>query len=74
MRSGHWAVDCVLVKAGQAGRARGRQMENGSRLRSLEVMTTSIFKAYHTSLVIKVASSCDRLGSIDSVLYALNVG
>ena len=69
MKSGHWGVDGVLVKVGQAGRARGRQMES----RKGRVMTTSVFKTYHTSLVIKVVSSCDRLGSIDSVLSTLNV-
>ena len=76
MRTGVWSVDSVLVMAGEGWRARGREEESGKRLscmRTLEKMTTFIFKDDHTSLILKVVSSSDRLRSIDSVLSTLNV-
>ena len=75
MRTGVWSVDSILVMAGEAWRARGRAEESGKRLScmsTLEKMTTFIFKD-DQDLILKVVSSCDRLGSVDSILSALNV-
>ena len=76
MRTGLWSVDSILVIAGEVWRARGREEESGKRLScmsTLEKMTTFIFKDDHTSLILKVVSSSDWLGSIDSILSTFNV-
>ena len=70
MRTDHWGVvNSVWIKARQAGRAGGREMDR--QRRGLNTRTPLAFlNDHHTScvLVIKVVTSCDWLRDVDCVL------